>query len=168
MKKLLRLITIISIVSVAQAITIGVEAGAGYTLADGPNPVFISGSALINIYKNFYLRTQLINLTLVSGKSYISIGTGQSGIGLTARPTYGIDLMMFSREPFTPYGLGGFNITTGGGTTKINIRLGIGSEFEIGSAFKPFAEVDLDVNRTSNSSSNTNLDFTFKGGFRLK
>jgi hypothetical protein len=159
MKKLLVVCAIICLISVANALPVGVELGAGYTIHENNDHFFISGGALVNIHENFYLRTTLAQLSFFEDGNSIYIGTGS-----------GLDLMMFSYAPkFAPYGLGGLHINNGGGVTSINLRLGVGSEFEISKAFKPFAEISLDVIRTSTSgNSNTETPVTIKGGIRIK
>jgi hypothetical protein len=166
MKKII-FITVICIISAINAnqLPVGIELGTGYTIQDGNDPLLFEGSALVNVYKNFYLRTELANITFVSDETYMSIGTGQGIVGLVMIPSYGVDLMMFSYAPtFAPYGLGGFNITSGGGHSYFSIKLGAGSEFEISKSFKPFAEVALNVYKNGD----TQTAITLKGGIRIR
>lgn len=160
MKKSLLILSIVSIISFSYAMPIGIEAGAGYVLAENDNHLFINGSALVNIVNNFYIRTELARLSFHSGSTLISLGTMSP-----------VDLMLFfPSNTFNPYGLAGVNLTTGGGATYFNLRAGAGVEFKFNEArFYPFVEGDLDLySWSSGGVSTTHNVITLKGGIRIK
>lgn len=161
MKKIWLVLALISVVSLSYADwPVGVEAGAGYVLADNNNHLFINGSALINIKNNIYARLQIARLSFHSGNTIIDIGT------MTP-----IDLMMFfESQTFNPYGLAGINLTTGGGSTIFDARIGGGVEFKLNQArFHPFVEAILDLYSISyGGTSNSDNIITLKGGIRLR
>lgn len=100
MKKLLLVVVLMSIISVTYALPVGLEAGAGYVLAENANHFFLNGSALIKVVDNFYVRTELVRISFHSGSTLISLGTMSP-----------IDLMLFFPSPtFNPYGLAGINL----------------------------------------------------------
>ncbi len=160
MKKYLLILGLVSIISVTYARPVGLEAGAGYTLAENHNHFFLNGSALIKVVDNFYVRTELVRLSFHSGSTLISLGTRSP-----------VDLMMFfPSQTFNPYGLAGINLLTGGGTTDFYLRAGAGVEFKFNEArFFPFVEADLDLQSisTGGSSSSDNV-ITIKGGIRVR
>jgi hypothetical protein len=163
MKKSLLIFSIVSIIAFSYAMPIGIEVGAGFTLANdemGGNHFFLNGGALVNVVNNFYIRTELARVAFHSGGAAISVGTMSP-----------IDLMLFFPSPtFNPYGLAGINLTTGGGVTFFNLRAGAGVEFKFNEArVYPFVEADLDLQSTSAGGvSNTDNVITLKGGIRFK
>ena len=160
MKNLIICIAIIGAISFANAMPVGLEAGAGYVLFENDNHFFVNGSALINVVNNFYVRTELARISFHSGSTLISLGTMSP-----------IDLMLFfPSSTFNPYGLAGINLTTGGGVTLFNVRAGAGVEFKFNEArFYPFVEADLDLASVSaGGASNTENAITLKGGIRVK
>ncbi len=160
MKKVLLVLSIVSIISLSYAMTVGIEGGAGYVLAENDNHFFINGSALVNVVNNFYIRSELARISFHSGSTKISVGTMSP-----------VDLMLFfPSSTFNPYGLAGINLTTGGGATYFNLRAGAGVEFKFNEArFYPFVEGDLDLYSFSYSgASSTDNVITIKGGIRFK
>jgi len=160
MKKSLLILSIVSIISLSYAMPVGIEAGAGYVLAENDNHFFINGSALVNVVNNFYIRTELARISFHSGSTLISLGTMSP-----------VDLMLFFPSPtFNPYGLAGINLTTGSGVTYFNLRAGAGVEFKFNEArVYPFVEADLDLQSLSGGGvSTTHNVITLKGGIRIK
>jgi hypothetical protein len=172
MKKLLVIISIIGMFTGLYAVMpVGVELGAGYaiTTQEGSSDFFfLESSALVHIYENFYARAGVVNLSFVSGETYINLGTGVP-IGLMCGS--GLDLMMFFNSQKTiPYALAGLSLTTGGGHTTTNFRAGGGVEYMLGedASMRPFAELTIDINNVSNATSSTSNVISLKGGLRLK
>jgi len=160
MKKLLLVIVLMSIISVSNAIPVGLEASAGYALAENANHFFLNGSALIKVANNFYVRTELARLSFHSDNTKIFLGTMSP-----------VDIMMFfPSQTFNPYGLAGINLSTGGGLTSFYLRAGAGIEFKLNEArFFPFVEADLGLASVSAGGiSTTDNVITLKGGIRIR
>lgn len=139
----------------------GVEGGTGLSFGGGSAVISFSGSALLNVYANFYARTSLIDMSITSGSSVFTLGTGST-----------IDVMYFFKpiDRYTPYGFGGVNILSGGGISSTNFRFGGGAEMSSQKFIvKIFGEASLDILSTSvEGASGSNTSFTIRAGVRSR
>ncbi|MBS4015160.1 MAG: hypothetical protein KGZ86_01805 [Candidatus Latescibacteria bacterium] len=173
MKKILVVLSVLSIFSgLYAALPLGLEFGAGYSITtkEGhPDYFFLEASGLIQIYENFYARAGLLNVSFISGESYLNAGTGVPiGTGCIASPSLDI-MMFFNAEQTIPYALAGLLFSTGGGWTQTNFRIGGGAEFLLSqdAHMRPFVELLIDINH-QNPGAITNNVISAKGGIRIK
>jgi hypothetical protein len=173
MKKLLVVIGLFCIFGgLYAAMPVGFEFGAGYSITtkEGhPDYFFLEASGLIQIYENFYARAGLLNVSFISGESYLNAGTGVPvGTGCVASPCLDV-MMFFNAEKTIPYALAGLLFSTGGGWTQTDFRIGGGAEFVLGeeSHMRPFVELLIDINH-QNPGAITNNVISAKGGIRIK
>jgi len=143
------------------ALPFGGEGGLGLSFGGGSTTFNISGNALLNVHKSFYVRTSLFSLSSASGGSIFSLGTGA-----------GIDVMYFftSLGKLTPYGFGGFAIVSGGGLSTTDFRFGGGADFVAPNpSMKFYAEASLEIVSASFAgTSSSNTSFSIMGGVRVR
>lgn len=173
MKRCLIILTILGVISAVQAekFPVGLGVAAGYSLEENNNMFFIEGTGLIHIYRDFYARTGLFNISFPSAGNQIAVGTGTINTGTTIGFRPGIDLLMFFKgQSIAPYGLAGFLYSNGGGHSQFDFRIGGGVEFvQIKAPVYPYAEASLDINTTSvGNTSSSHTVVSLKLGIRVK
>jgi hypothetical protein len=159
MKRLLGIIVFVALIAgmTYAKLPLALEGGLNVTIANSNTYVSISGGGIVDVTKTIGVRATLLNLNLTNGTSlYLGSGTG-------------VDLIWsFPGRDMVPYGVGGFGLFASEGSTNFNLHLGGGVEFKM-SSVNPFAEAILDIYSSSNDyNSDTNTNFTLRGGIRLR
>jgi|GEM_PF-5582235 len=129
--------------------------GAAVVDLDKPVNLAIQGNVLIDVVKNLQVRTNVISFNLTNGFLFI-LSNG-------AR----LDLLLHfpGKDKVSFYGVGGFNLTTGGGFTLFTGRIGPGIMQARSQHVKLFLEALMNFTSYSDFS---HVGFAVGGGVRFR